>query len=150
MNRHQYIMEICEVVKNKSDCERKKIGAVFVNREFEILATGYNNPPSGFVHCDGQKTCLNDLGHCTRTIHAEQNAIVQAAKRGVALKGSIMFCNYSPCVVCAKLLVNLQIQTVCYDKKYDQEGIDILHEGLIQTELWASFKYEKGNENELF
>jgi dCMP deaminase len=149
MNRYKYIMDICNVVKDKSDCERKKIGAVFVNREFEILATGYNNPPSGFAHCDGQKTCLNNLGHCTRTIHAEQNAIVQAAKRGVALKGSIMFCNYSPCVVCAKLLVNLQVSAVYFDKEYDEIGLSILREGLIETNKWSFFQ-ETGAKNELF
>lgn len=138
MNKWAYIIEICKVVKEKSDCERKKIGAVFVNHEFEILATGYNNPPSGFAfsHCDGQKTCLNDQGHCTRTIHAEQNAIVQAAKRGVALRDSMMFCNYSPCVVCAKLLVNLKIRGICYDLDYDVEGLSILRKANIDIGRW--------------
>ena len=118
MTKHQYICAICDVVKEKSNCMKRKVGSVFVNKDYEILATGYNNPPVGFEHCDDGLTCGNP---CSRNIHSEQNAIVQSAKRGVALRGSILYVSYTPCVTCARLLVNLGVQVV-YAKEVNNDG----------------------------
>ena len=118
MTKHEYICKICLVVRQKSSCMKRQVGAVFVNADYEILATGYNEAPKGFPHCDRGKTCGNP---CTRTIHAEMNAITQAAKRGTALYGAILYCTYMPCVDCARLLVNLGIKAV-YIKENNKDG----------------------------
>lgn len=125
MTKIQYIWEVSKVVRSKSDCFKRKVGAVFVNEDYEILATGYNAPPKGFPHCDKldncnrihEGTCGNP---CTRNIHAEQNAIAQAAKRGTALRGSILFCTYTPCVTCARLLVNVGVSGI-FVLEHDRE-----------------------------
>lgn len=119
MNKHEYIIEIAKVVRSKSDCYKRRVGAVFVNDDYEILATGYNAPPRGFRHCDkkgditgqvrDEGTCGNP---CERNIHAEVNAICQAAKRGTALRGSTLFCTYTPCLNCARMLINIEVKKI--------------------------------------
>jgi len=133
MTKHEYICRICDVVREKSSCVKRKVGAVAVNEDFEILATGFNESPRGFPHCDGGRTCGDP---CTRTIHAEQNLIAQAAKRGIALKDSMLYCTYTPCVTCARLLVNVEIWKV-YARDDNQDGGDeILSRALIPLEKW--------------
>jgi len=148
MNKHKYICEIAEVVMSKSSCFKRKVGAVFINEDYEILATGFNESPRGFGHCDAEfvkpfnidsikGTCGNP---CTRTIHAEQNAIVQAAKRGTALENSILYCTYLPCITCARLLVNLKIQSVYYKHENQDGGFSILILGGIILYKWEEVK----------
>lgn len=127
-NKIRYVQQICDTVKNNSSCFKRKVGAVFVNEDFEILATGYNQPPRGFPHCDmspvfgGTHNHTGTCGNpCTRTIHAEQNAIVQAAKNGVVLARSCLFCTYLPCVDCSRLLINLRV-TAVYVKILNLDG----------------------------
>ncbi len=133
MTKNEYIIEVAKVVRSKSDCYKRQVGAVFVNEDYEILATGYNAPPRGFQHCDkrgditgqvdDEGTCGNP---CARNIHAEQNAIAQAAKRGTALARSILFCTYTPCVTCARLLVNIRVARVIVlerDKEIDGHAV---------------------------
>ncbi len=120
MNKLQYIQGITEAVSAKGTCDRAKVGAVFVNEELEILATGYNSSPIGFPTCDKEgHEMINE--HCIRTIHGELNAILQAAKRGVPLKNSILFCTHSPCEICARHLVNLKIKQVYAKQIYSKE-----------------------------
>ncbi len=128
MNKHEYICEVCAVVRRKSSCHKRQVGAVFINRDHEILATGYNEAPSGFPHCDGGKTCGDP---CERTIHAEMNAIAQAAKRGQALQGSLLYCTYMPCRDCARLLVNIGIKGV-FVKEWNKDGGEgvLMHAGI--------------------
>lgn len=152
MTKHEYICQIADVVRAKSDCFKRKVGAVFVNTDYEILATGYNAPPRGFEHCDHQASFFSkDLqdqptsgtcgSPCSRTIHAEQNGIVQAAKRGTALERSILYCTYIPCVNCSRLLINLKIKEV-FAKEYNSDGgLEVLMKAGIQVFKWDLAPY---------
>lgn len=113
IEKDNYIMTICLAAAARASCYKKKVGAVFVNSDYEILATGYNEAPSKQPHCD-RKTCLDETGKCRRTAHAEANAIVQAAKNGARLNGSILFVTHFPCHECLKLLINLCIDEIVY------------------------------------
>lgn len=135
MNKKEYIMKITEVVASKSTCDRAFVGAVFVNDDFEILATGYNGSPKGFAHCDEIGHMLVN-NHCIATIHAEQNGIVQAAKRGTSLKNSTLYCTHSPCHVCALLLINLGVKEVCYRNVYAAEQLTVLRSAGIRVFSW--------------
>lgn len=110
-------MDICKVVAEKATCSRKKVGAVFVNQEHEILATGYNGSPPGFPHCIDVGCILVD-NRCIATTHAEQNAIVQAAKRGTSLKDSTLYVTMFPCFNCIKLLIGLKVRKIIYLEEY--------------------------------
>lgn len=144
MNKHEYICAIAGVVRSKSDCFKRKVGAVFVNGDYEILATGYNAPPRGFDHCDRDHenyseglTVPHTCGEpCRRNIHAEMNAIAQAAKRGTALKGALLYCTYLPCVDCARMVVNIGISKVRFQFRNTDGGDLVLAEAAIETEAW--------------
>lgn len=120
MNKHDYICAITTVVASKGTCPRAKVGAVFITQDYEILSTGYNGAPRGFTHCE-DNGCLIIDGHCANSIHAEQNAIVQAAKRGTSLKNSILYVTHTPCTVCTKLLINLGISEISIRDRYREE-----------------------------
>jgi dCMP deaminase len=128
MTWDQYFMEICSVVAQRSTCNRAAVGAVIV-KERTILATGYNGSPAGLPHCT-EVGCLiytstNPDGqteeNCFRTIHAEINAIAQAAKSGVSILGSDIYITHSPCIHCLKVLINTGIGRICYRKPYKLE-----------------------------
>ncbi len=142
LSKHDYICQICRAVAEKSDCFKRKVGAVFVNEDFEILATGYNAPPRGFAHCDYHgPASFSAMGHtcgspCTRNIHAEMNAIAQAAKRGTALKDSVLYCTYLPCIDCARLLVNIGVNSVYIEKPNHDGGGSVLMEANISVFPW--------------
>ena len=136
MTKQQYMQALTRVVAQKSTCPRAQVGAVFINEDFEILATGYNGAPRGMPHCEDIGCDMED-GHCIATTHAEQNAIVQAAKRGTALKGSILYCTHSPCHVCAKLLTTLQVRKIVYEKRYeDPKAWKLLIDAGIHWQSW--------------
>lgn len=148
MTKHEYICKVTEVVREKSDCFKRRVGAVFVNNDFEILATGYNAPPRGFDHCDHSQvnigTCWgkgqNPLGQwsCARNIHAEMNAIAQAAKRGTALRGSILYCTYAPCINCARMLVNVGVWKVSVKEMNSDGGDFVLVSAGIEFVSWEN------------
>lgn len=149
MTKHEYICAICDVVRSKSNCAKRKVGAVFVNDDYEILATGYNGAPKGFDDCDAQSsfftknldgsltsgTCGNP---CTRTIHAEQNAIAQAAKRGTSLRNSTVYCTYLPCITCARLLVQVGVKAVFVKESNEDGGLKVLSTAGIWADVWGS------------
>ena len=114
---HSYFMDIAEMVSKRSTCDRKKVGALIVKGK-NILATGYNGSIAGLEHCDD---IGHDMvaGHCVRTIHAEQNAIVQAAKRGIMIDGADVYVNTYPCWNCFKLLANSGIKKIFYKDAYN-------------------------------
>jgi dCMP deaminase len=149
MNKHEYICAVCEVVAFKSNCFKRKVGAIFVNEDHEILATGYNAPPKGFQHCDilyknQVVDIINTCGSpCMRNIHAEMNAIAQAAKRGQALKESVLYCTYTPCIDCARLLVNIGVQSVYVKDGNMDGGYEVLYQANIPLFSWE--KDEKFN-----
>jgi len=129
----QYFMEICRVVAQRSTCTRAAVGAVVV-LDRTILATGYNGAPAGLPHCT-EVGCLVTTStlpdgtveeNCFRTIHAEINAIAQAAKNGVAIKGSDIYVTHSPCIHCLKVIANTGIRRVCYDRPYKLERVEEL------------------------
>ena len=113
-------MEIAQVVATRSSCLRRQVGAVLVKNR-QILATGYNGVPRGLRHCE-ERGCLRDeLGipsgerhELCRGLHAEQNAIIQAAYHGVPIRGAELYCTHQPCAVCAKMLVNADIVAVYF------------------------------------
>lgn len=121
----EYFMEIVNAVSRRGTCDRGRTGVVFA-RDKQVLVTGYVGAPIGLPHCDDighqlKKTIHEDgtiTQHCVRTIHGEQNAICQAAKRGVSLEGATLYCKLAPCRTCAMLLINCGIKRVVCQKKY--------------------------------
>ncbi len=122
-----YFMAIADLVKERATCVRRKVGAVIV-KDKNILATGYNGPPSGFPHCTDVGCLREELGipsgerhELCRGLHAEQNAIIQAAKHGVSIKGSTIYCTHMPCSICIKMIINAGIREVIYREGYPDE-----------------------------
>src|SRR5262249_9019539 len=97
----EYFMNIAKAVASRSTCTRRSVGALVV-REKRILATGYNGAPAGLRHCDHTDGADMRDGHCARSTHAEQNAIVQAARHGTMIDGATVYCTAQPCLTCAK------------------------------------------------
>lgn len=112
-----YFMEIAEVVATRGTCDRKQVGAVIVNDSHRILATGYNGSIAGAPHCDDIGHLMRD-GHCIRTIHAEINAINQAARHGIRLEGATIYINTFPCWRCFQNIANVGIRRVVYADAY--------------------------------
>ncbi len=135
----QYFMTITQQVAERSTCNRAKVGAVIV-RDRNILATGYNGAPAGMPHCTEagcliyeSKTPYGEVEqNCFRTIHAEINAIAQAAKNGSNIKDSSIYVTHTPCIHCIKVLVNTGIKTVYYESPYK---LDTLEEILRNTRV---------------
>jgi len=121
----KYFMDIAKTVSERATCDRGRSGCV-IARDKQILVTGYVGSPKGLPHCDEighqMKTMVHEDGeqtqHCVRTTHAEQNAIVQAAKLGVAINGATLYCKMTPCSTCAKMIINAGIKRVVSEKKY--------------------------------
>ena len=130
---HEYFMSVAHLISRRATCTRGHIGAVIV-RENSILSTGYNGAPSGLPHCNDSNCRIYRSIHpdgaveenCVNTIHAEINAIAQAAKHGVSIKDSEIYITASPCIHCLKVLINVGIKTIYYDKPYKIEHIDEL------------------------
>lgn len=131
----EYFMELANTVAKRATCDRGRSGCVIV-KDKQVLATGYVGSPIGLPHCDDvghlfKKTIHEDgsiTNHCVRTVHAEQNAICQAARRGVSLNGSTLYCRMTPCRVCAMLIINCGIKRVVCEKKY--------HAGIESEEMF--------------
>jgi dCMP deaminase len=112
----EYFMAIATQVATRATCDRKHVGAVLA-RDRSILATGYNGSIRGLAHCDEEGHMMED-GHCTRTIHAEANAIVQAARNGVRIDGASIYVTASPCWGCFKMIANAGVVRVAYGEFY--------------------------------
>jgi dCMP deaminase len=120
-----YFMEVANSISKRATCDRGRSGCV-IARDKHILVSGYVGSPAGLPHCDDvghqMKKMLHEDGsiteHCVRTVHAEQNAICQAAKLGVALEGATLYCRMTPCRVCAMLIINCGITRVVCERKY--------------------------------
>jgi len=115
----RYFMRIAEVVASRSTCERNHVGAVIV-RDHILLSTGYNGSMRAMPHCDETGHDMQN-GHCTNTVHAEANAIVQAAYTGASIKDATMVVTSSPCWHCFKLIANSGIRQVVYGSVYGDE-----------------------------
>ena len=120
-----YFMDLANTVSKRATCDRGRSGCVIV-RDKQILVTGYVGSPRGLPHCDDVghlfKKVVHEDGHvtqhCVRTVHAEQNAITQAARRGIALDKATLYCRMTPCRTCAMLIINCGIERVVCEKKY--------------------------------
>ena len=117
----EYFMNIAREVSTRSTCDRKFVGAVIV-RDKTILSTGYNGSIRKMPHCS-EVGHLMDHGHCVATIHAEANAIIQAAKNGVRIDGGTIYTTASPCWNCFKLIANGGIHRICYGEFYRDERV---------------------------
>ena len=117
----EYFMQIALVVASRATCDRRHVGAVLV-RDRTILSTGYNGSIRGLAHCDHAGHMMED-GHCVRTVHAEANAVAQAAKNGVNIDHGACYVTASPCWTCFKLLANAGISKICYGEFYRDERI---------------------------
>ena len=117
----RYFMDIARVVASRSTCERKFVGAVIV-RDKTILSTGYNGSIRGMPHCTDVGHMMED-GHCVATIHAESNAIIQAAKNGVAIENASIYVTASPCWSCFKIITNSGIRRIVYGEFYRDDRI---------------------------
>lgn len=118
---NRYFMNLAMQAGTRSTCPRKHVGAVIV-RDKSILSTGYNGSIRGAAHCT-DIGCLMESGHCIRTVHAEANALVQAASHGVRLEGAEIYVTASPCFDCFKLIANAGIRTVYYGEFYRDERV---------------------------
>lgn len=142
----EYFMNLAKVVKSRADCTRRKVGAIIV-KDFRIISTGYNGAPHGIKNCSegGCKRCRRrDKGEINWyeyeesciCIHAEQNAIIQAAYQGTSTKGASLYSTTNPCSSCAKMLINAGIKrVVCKKEHHDQEGINLLKKAEIEVEI---------------
>ena len=136
----RYFIEISEIVATRNTCLRRGVGAVVV-KDNRILATGYNGAPSGIKHCSDvgcirQKMNIpsGERHELCRGIHAEQNAIVQAAKFGISLIDSTIYINTQPCITCAKLIANVGIKRVVYSGTYpDDNAIELFFEAGMEV-----------------
>ncbi len=129
-----YFLRIARVVGERSTCERAHVGCVLVVDK-RILTTGYNGSPAGQEHCDDIGHLLVD-GHCVRTIHAETNAIIQAALHGVSTKGATCYVTHYPCINCTKALINAGITRIVYSVAYrtDENAMMFLKAANIEVE----------------
>ncbi|MCD6152624.1 MAG: cytidine/deoxycytidylate deaminase family protein [Syntrophobacterales bacterium] len=136
----QYFMDIVDLVSRRSTCLRRKVGAVIV-RDKRILSTGYNGAPTGIRHC-AEVGCLREQlnvpsgerHELCRGLHAEQNAIIQAALHGVSTKGSTIYCTNHPCIICSKMIINSGIEKIVYRYEYrDKLAEEMLKEANIEV-----------------
>ncbi len=133
----EYFMDLANTAAKRATCDRGRSGCVIV-RDKQVLVTGYVGSPKGMPHCDDvghlfKKVFHEDNSitqHCVRTVHAEQNAICQAARRGIALDKGTLYCKMTPCRTCAMLIINCGIERVVCEKKY--------HAGKESEELFKS------------
>jgi len=137
----QYFMEIVTIVATRSTCLRRQVGAIIV-KDNHMLSTGYNGPPKGMTHCDTAgclRTTMNikrgERHELCRGLHAEQNAIIQAAVFGIPIRGGTIYSTHFPCSVCAKMLINAELQKVVYAEGYpDELSAQILEESNINVQ----------------
>lgn len=135
----EYFMQITRQVATRSTCLRRQVGALIVHNK-RIIATGYNGGPAGLAHCLDIGCRREQLGvpsgkqhELCRGIHAEQNAIVQAARYGLPIDGSVLYCTTQPCAQCTKMIINSGITEIVYEQGYpDELSLELLEEsGLI-------------------
>ena len=128
----EYFMEVCRTVAKRATCDRGRSGCV-IARDNQILVTGYVGSPMGLPHCDEVghqfKRMLHEdntiTQHCVRTVHAEQNALCQAARRGIAIDGATLYCRMTPCRTCAMLIINCGITRVVAERRYHDSADSI-------------------------
>ncbi len=126
----EYFMKMAELARSRSTCLRRRVGAVIV-KDNRVIATGYNGVPRGIKHCD-ETGCLRErmdvpsgrMHELCRGLHAEQNAIIQAARMGGGIEGGTLYCTTKPCIICTKMIINAGIKRVVVRESYPDELAD--------------------------
>jgi dCMP deaminase len=138
LTRHEMFVEILEIVKKRSTCNRNQVAAL-ITKENRIISMGYGGSPSGAPHCTDVGCLMGPTGGCIRTIHAEANCIAFSARHGIQVEGATMYTSLAPCLDCAKLIVNSGIKQVIFLKPYRlTNGVDLLKSVSISV-----YQYEK-------
>ena len=146
VSKHNYYLDIAQTVAERATCMRKKFGAIIVKND-SIISTGYNGAPAGIKSCIEKGECLRrklEIPSGTKhelcfAVHAEQNAIIQAAKYGINISGATLYCTHQPCVICAKIIINAGITRVVYKNGYpDEFSLQLFNEANVAVE-----KYEE-------
>lgn len=136
-----YFMQMAELTSKRSTCLRRKVGAIIV-KDRHIIATGYNGAPRGIPHCDEKGGCYRQQHNVPsgqrhelcRALHAEQNAIIQAATLGQSIEGATIYITHQPCVICAKMIINAGIKRIIVKEGYpDELAVEILQEAGIKV-----------------
>lgn len=146
MNRpswDEYFMQMAELTAQRSTCLRRQVGAIIV-KEKHIIATGYNGAPKGLPHCEELGGCLREKleipsgerHELCRALHAEQNAIIQAATLGQSIEGATIYITHQPCIICAKMIMNAGISRIVIRRGYpDEMSRGMLREAGLKVEL---------------
>lgn len=146
MNRpswDEYFMQMAELTAQRSTCLRRQVGAIIV-KEKHIIATGYNGAPKGLPHCEELEGCLREKleipsgerHELCRALHAEQNAIIQAATLGQSIEGATIYITHQPCIICAKMIINAGISRIVIRRGYpDEMSRGMLREAGLKVEL---------------
>ena len=140
-----YFMDIALLVAKRSTCRRRAVGALIV-KDKRILTTGYNGAPTGIKHClevgclrEELNIASGERHELCRGIHAEQNAVIQAALHGVSIKDATLFCTNQPCSICAKIIINAGLKRVCYHSGYaDAMSIEMFKEASVELIKYGS------------
>ncbi len=137
----EYFLMIAKLAATRSTCLAFPVGAVIV-KDRQVLATGYNGPPSGSVNCTSQGFCYPELSSCdaskilpSRAVHAEANAIAQAAKHGISTNGSVIYVTLEPCIYCLKLIISCGIKEVFYETTFNSGEKAALRDMFIKDGL---------------
>lgn len=136
----EYFMQVAQLVKKRSTCLRRQVGAVLV-KDKRILATGYNGAPSGITHCEVTGCLRQKLRvpsgqrhELCRGLHAEQNVIIQCALHGVSTKEAVLYVTVTPCIICAKMIINAGIKEIVIEGEYpDKMAHDFLKEAKVKV-----------------
>lgn len=159
MNRptwEEYFMEVAQLVASRSTCLRRQVGAVLVRNE-RIISTGYNGSPRGIVHCDETGCLRNTMNipsgqryELCRGVHAEQNAIINAAYYGMATAGTVLYCTEQPCLICARMIINAGIGLVVYSGNFqDDLALSLLKEAGVDITFMNRERHH-GNKDAFF
>ncbi len=139
----EYFMEMAELTSTRSTCLRRQVGAIIV-KDKHIIATGYNGAPKGLPHCEELGGCLREKlqipsgerHELCRALHAEQNAIIQAATLGQSIEGATMYITHQPCVICSKMIINAGIKRVVVKNGYpDKLAQEMIEESNLNVEI---------------
>jgi dCMP deaminase len=150
----QYFMQIAKVVATRSTCLRRQVGAVIV-KDHRILCTGYNGAPSGLPHCldlgclrDQMKVPSGERHELCRGLHAEQNALIQAALHGISIRGASLYVTHQPCYLCAKMICNAEIKEVFFLGDYpDKMALEIFREAGVRVTRLREERHAIENED---
>ncbi|MCI2061290.1 MAG: dCMP deaminase family protein [Eubacteriaceae bacterium] len=151
MSWDEYFMEMAELASKRSTCLRRQVGAVVV-QDRHVIATGYNGAPRGIEHCIDRGSCYREDHHIPsgerhelcRALHAEQNAIIQAATLAQSIEGATMYITNQPCVICAKMIINAGIRRIVVRDGYpDEMAVEMLEEAGLKIVMLEDIKNQQ-------